>query len=363
MQKQGFTLAEVLITIGIIGTVSAITLAVLIPNIQQKIKDEQARSIQHKLTLATERINVNELIGPYNSTMDFVNELKNYLKIIKICDNSNISACWPYSKIDLGNGKVFEVKNATTGINTFNKPNTETKKYSSPNVGIVTADGTPMIISYNQNCQQLDSAKQYAWTTIDGKPVTNATADCVSAVFEINGKKGANHLGDDVRLFNASWLNNVCGNGDTIASCMGKYFIPEPLTMEQCEALLDKGLGINRCVSQNLRWAAGIEKCGGVKKVPTMTQLGELASLIYLDENNKHPNMAGYYNYGNSNGRIYGGIAILDKNSSVYKNLQLGGGIFSNEDSGHSAKSFNFTQNGIFWTHDNSNAGFICLSE
>ena len=49
-KNQGFTLAEVLITLGVIGVVAAMTLPTLLTNIQQRVKNEQIRDVQYKFT-------------------------------------------------------------------------------------------------------------------------------------------------------------------------------------------------------------------------------------------------------------------------------------------------------------------------
>ena len=51
-QKSGFTLAEVLITLGIIGVVAAITLPILIANYQKKVTEERLKQVYSVLHLA-----------------------------------------------------------------------------------------------------------------------------------------------------------------------------------------------------------------------------------------------------------------------------------------------------------------------
>ncbi len=73
-KKAAFTLAEVLITLGIIGVVAALTLPALLTNIQSRVRAEQSRSVQYKFSLATEKMARLNLIGPYDSTDAFVDE-------------------------------------------------------------------------------------------------------------------------------------------------------------------------------------------------------------------------------------------------------------------------------------------------
>ena len=277
-KRVAFTLAEVLITLGIIGIVAALTLPALLTNIQSKVRAERSRSVQYKFSLATEKMARLNLIGPYDSTDAFVDELQKHLKISKRCNASNLRGCWPYDTVDLGDGKTWDISKTKTGKQLgMNKD--DDNDYTSDNVGIVTADGTPMILSYNKKCKAIDSLEKLSWTTTDNKPLSNASASCVAAVYEINGTGKPNKLSNDVVLFNANKLGNACAielNG----KCFGAPFTPKPLTQAGCEA--EKGnLGIQNCYYDDDYWAGAVKQCGGVSKMPTMDDLGKLASQLY----------------------------------------------------------------------------------
>ena len=277
-KKVAFTLAEVLITLGIIGVVAALTLPALLTNIQSKVRAERSRSVQYKFSLATEKMARLNLIGPYDSTDAFVDELQKHLKISKRCNASNLRGCWPYDTVDLGNGKTWDISKTKTGKQ-LGMNNDDNNDYTSDNVGIVTADGTPMILSYNKKCKAIDSLEKLSWTTTDNKPLSNSSASCVAAVYEINGTGKPNKLSNDVVLFNANKLGNACAielNG----KCFGAPFTPKPLTKAKCEA--EKGnLGIQNCPYNDDYWAGAVKQCGGVSKMPTMDDLGKLASQLY----------------------------------------------------------------------------------
>ena len=279
-KKAAFTLAEVLITLGIIGVVAALTLPALLTNVQSKIRGEQKRSVMYKFSLATEKMARLNLIGPYDSTDAFVDELQKHLKISKRCNASNLRGCWPYDTVDLGNGKTWDISKTKTGKQLgMNKD--DDNDYTSDNVGIVTADGTPMILSYNKKCKAIDSLERLNWITNDkdNKPVTNPSANCVAAVFEINGTGKPNKLSNDVVLFHANKLGSGCAF-EVGSKCFGAPFAPTPLTKAECEA--EKGnLGIQGCYYDDDYWAGAVKQCGGVSKMPTMDDLGKLASQLY----------------------------------------------------------------------------------
>ena len=277
--KTAFTLAEVLITLGIIGIVAAMTLPTLNQAINNRVRAEQTRTVKYKFTKATEKMNSLGLIGPYASTDAFVDELQKHLKIMKRCDSSHLRECWPYDEVDLGNGKTWDISKTRTGKQ-LKMEDSDSTDYSSNNVGIVTADGTPMILSYNKKCEALDPVKQYTWSTSDGKPVSNATAGCVAAVFEINGGAKPNKFGTDVVAFNAGGLGSGCAV-EIGSLCFTAPFSPTPMTKAECEAQ-KSALGIKSCYVDHDYWAGAVKQCGGVSKMPTMAQLGELASQMYV---------------------------------------------------------------------------------
>ena len=278
-RKFGFTLAEVLITLGIIGVVAALTLPTLNQAVNKRVRAEQIRTVKYKFTKATDKMNSLGLIGPYNSTAAFVAELQKHLKIAKVCPSSKLRECWPYDKITLLDGKEYEVTKIQTGKQ-FQMKNSDTADYSSPNVGIITGDGTPMILSYNTKCEALDPVKNYGWSTEDNKPVSNATASCVAAVFEVNGTGKPNKQNDDVALFNANGLGSSCAIELDNGKCFTAAFSPKPLTRAECEA--QKGeLGIKACFYDDDYWAGAVKQCGGVNNLPTMADLGKMASAIY----------------------------------------------------------------------------------
>ena len=278
-RKVAFTLAEVLITLGIVGVVAALTLPALLTNVQAKIRAEQIRSAKYKFSLATEKMARLNLIGPYDSTDAFVDELQKHLKISKRCDVNKLRGCWPYETVDLGNGKTWDISKTKTGSQLGMETN-DNQDYSSNNVGIVTADGVPMILSYNKKCPAIDSLEKLSWSTTDNKPESNSSANCVAAVFEINGTGKPNKLSNDVVLFNADGLGSSCAI-EVGGKCFGSTFAPEPISRAECESL--KGsLGIPSCYREVDYWAGLVKHCGGVSKVPTMADLAKIASSLYV---------------------------------------------------------------------------------
>ncbi|MBR5518071.1 MAG: hypothetical protein IKV86_03495, partial [Clostridia bacterium] len=134
-------------------------------------------------------------------------------------------------------------------------------------VGIVTADGTPMILTYSPNCTPLDAERTYSWSTVDNKPETNATTNCISAIFDINGKNGPNRIGKDVRT-----LNSILGYKTYSATYINK---------SACEDLKKRKL-VNGCIYDNDYFAGAVKKCNDVGlHLPSMQTLANIAGATY----------------------------------------------------------------------------------
>ncbi len=288
---SGFTLAELLITLGIIGVVAVLVLPSLMTNVNDRVNAEKIRSAKYKFTKATDHMKSLGLIGPYSSTDAFVDELQKYFKIAKRCDANHLRACWPTDTVKLENGKEWDIANTKTGKEL--KMTENDGDYTSDNVGIITADGTPMILSYNKKCESLDPMKTYGWTTSNGKPETNATAGCVAAVFEINGNGRPNTFRKDVIAFNANGLGSACSI-EIDGKCFGAAFSPTPMTYAECAGenatsaeheteagSYAKSLGISKCFYTNDYWAGAVKQCNGIQNMPTMADLGKIVSLLY----------------------------------------------------------------------------------
>ena len=271
-RKSAFTLAETLIALAIIGIVAALTIPNLMYNYQQRVMKEQVRTAKYKLTQATNLMNTKGLITAYPTTKDFVDVLSQHLKLIKVCDNNNLRDCWPTDKITVPNStngtadgtfKTVDVKDLTTGTS-ISSLGLGTK--DTLTMGIVTADGVPMILTYSPYCTPLDQYTIYPYSLQDGKPVTNATTNCISAIFDVNGSKGPNRIGTDVRT-----LNSLFG--------YAKFGVTS-ITKSECEKL-GKDL-VNDCYYDNDYYAGAVKKCNDMHMhLPDMQTLANIAGAYY----------------------------------------------------------------------------------
>ena len=273
MKKIAFTLAEVLITLGIIGVVAAITLPMLIANIQDRVQTARVQNIKQKFSKATDKmLSVSGLNG-YDSTEAFVTELQNHLKLAKICDNSHLQECWPTEKVIIDdNGKEWDISNTKTAKQLI-MTNDDSHDWDDT-MGIITADGTAMILSYNKKCD-IDTSKPVVWTADN----SGSTA-CIAAVFDWNGEKKPNKLSKDVIAFNAGGLGSGCA-----FELGGKCFMAPKLAntyLTKAECAARKGeLGLTYCNNGNDYYAGAAAECGGTSKIASKADVALIASEIY----------------------------------------------------------------------------------
>ena len=256
----------------------------LITNIQDRIQQKRIENINQKLSKVTDKMAVQSGLTGYGTTMAFVQEMSKHMKIAKICDNEHLAECWPTQEVTLNDeGKTWEIaktKNAKTL-----KISTNAEDWADT-VGIVTGDGTGMILSYNKKCEFNVDDGGLKYDNSTGK--SNSLA-CLSGVYDWNGSSKPNKLKKDVTTLGmATGLGTECAI-EAGGKCFTAAFTPTPLTYAQCEAEKDK-LGIKGCYSNDY-WAGAVKQCGGVSKMPTEADLTELAKVLYNTSNIRSSNL------------------------------------------------------------------------
>ena len=283
--RFGFTLAEVLITLGIIGVVAAMTMPVLINNVQARVKAKRIENIKQKLSKATDKMAVQSGMTDYGDTLAFVTELNKHMKLAKICDNAHIAECWPVPEVNLKDkGKTWEISK-TQNAKTLKIPKDSQPNYADT-VGIITADGTSLILSYDKKCSF--DVNNTGLKFNEASALSNSMS-CLAGVFDWNGSSKPNKLGEDILTIGlAAGLGTDCAI-EVNGKCFTAPFFPTPLTRAECETEKDR-LGIKKCYDDTDYWAGAVKQCGGVSKMPTMDDLSKLATELYKE----HPSV--YHN-------------------------------------------------------------------
>ncbi len=176
---NGFTLAEVLITLGIIGVVASLTMPGLIRDYQNKVYETSNLVFENSMGEALRQMNIAEDLTGHATTKDFIEALKKYLKIVEVCEANNLTACFP-DKINSSDGEPIEVAKADfIG---------EAEEWKTGLMGIVLQNGTGAIIKYNPNCQS--------------KGITSTVRDlehCAMIAYDTNGKSHPNAPNKDIQ--------------------------------------------------------------------------------------------------------------------------------------------------------------------
>ena len=264
IHSNGFTLAEVLITLGIIGVVAALTIPTLVSNYKQRAWDTAANVFERKLEESLKAMNTQQTLAGYSNTLDFVNELSKHFKVTRVCKNNDLLTCFE-DKVWWGAGDaepeevdMAEIKTASN----FGQDDWDTEI-----IGVQFANGTTGLVAYNPDCKQNPYSNQITGTS------------CLALLYDTDGFKTPNTSGKDLRSINVSKLGRTCAF-ELGGTCFGTPFTPTPLTKAECEAEKDK-LGIKWCYNGEDDWAGAVKACGGINNIPSMDQIADIANFVY----------------------------------------------------------------------------------
>jgi len=201
-KRFGFTLAEVLITLAIIGVVATMTIPTLIADYQQKSWDTATSVFNRRLGEALKIMNASGTLANHDTTAEFVEELSKHIKIVKTCDKGSLDDCF-----------VSEISTTADPVETSklqsakNLNSTADPEYGTDTMGVMFADGTSALIAYNKNTPQDPYSNKIVELTRgdDGKSVGLSTK-AVSILYDVNGLKSPNQMdsGKDIRGINVS---------------------------------------------------------------------------------------------------------------------------------------------------------------
>ncbi len=283
-KRVAFTLAETLITLAIIGVVAAITIPSLVKNYNEKAWSTAQKVFTERLEVATRQMNTEEKLAGYSSTMDFVNELKKYIKITRVCDNNNITKC--FNKEVIWNEGEDPIDMSTIK----NAASLGQDDWDTDTVAVQFANGVNAIIAYNPNTTQEPFNNQFS-----------ATSNSMAILYDVSGNKNPNTNGKDIGKINVENLAGVTGCmipelADTM--CISQILAPgtgySPMTLEECnQAVSDGELGIQACYYSSDYWAGAVKACGGINNMPSQDQLTQLAKYVYGTDS---INSSGYTN-------------------------------------------------------------------
>ena len=271
--RAAFTLAEVLITLAVIGIVAALTLPGLIQNHNEKAWSTAKDLWEKKLTETVRRMNTDGVMTGHNTTEDFMDTFKQYMKVIKTCDNTDINKCYSPKVVTTGsNEEPLEVE--TDSLTSASSMGLSDWQTNTNTMSFVVADGTTVIMAYQPECPYADPIED-----------TGSQVSCMGYMVDVNGKKGPNRVGKDIQL-SSGVAFSTCDNpiGDM---CWSTEFAPTAINTcfdgtEEDKAYDQTGDSNGYCA--NNYWAGAKKACDQKNmSLPTRAQLAQLASNLYVD--------------------------------------------------------------------------------
>ena len=276
LRKQGFTLAEVLITLGVIGVVAALTIPTLVSSYQEKAWNTSASVFEKKMEDALNIMFAQESLEDCSSTEDFVTELSKNFKVTKICQNYELENCFP-EKFVYGLTAYEEVDVSTLTDSSKLKD----ESYNTNTMGLQFGNGVVAILAYNPSCIDDNYSNQISLTS------------CVSMIYDTSGRAEPNTVNKDVRMLNVDTLYAFKLDGVKYSS----VFPSSSHTWNACNSNgssdneADKKImstyGIEECYPGDDGtdyWAGAAIACGGADNLPTPENLAAIANYVYNTE-------------------------------------------------------------------------------
>ena len=208
-----FTMAEILLSLTIIGVVAAITLPSLTGNINERTWNTQRKALYARFSQA---IALMPSLNGYGTLTEdasgsiedtaaetFVTSgLSKVLKINNICDNEHLEDCGITIKMTNAIGSNISMPIKVSDLNSLNTSvgfvdeggnNVSYSHVDAKAAAFETANGESLLAFYNPTCSDIEvnSADGSKWV---------ADKLCANFIYDLNGSKGPNTFGKDIGL-------------------------------------------------------------------------------------------------------------------------------------------------------------------
>ena len=221
-KSQAFTMAEILLSLTIIGVVAAITLPSLTGNINERTWNTQRKALYARMSQA---ISLMPALNGYGtlvegddstSAQDTATEtlltdgLAKVLKINNICDNEHLEDCGIVTSFTNMAGSQINTPTTLYELSSwFRSIAYSGSSYSTMNTKVAafeTQNGESIVTYYNQSCrtEYLNQESTTVYGNAYGFPQANM---CLNFIYDLNGNKGPNTVGKDIGIitvFNAT---------------------------------------------------------------------------------------------------------------------------------------------------------------
>ena len=206
-----FTMAEILLSLTIIGVVAAITLPSLTGNINERTWNTQRKALYARFSQAIALMPALNGYGTYtedetgstvedNAAETFITAgLSKVLKINNICDNSHIADCGLTSKITTQVATKIDtpldMRTLNNIIVNYSVPQGFTARsiYNTKAAAFETANSESILTFYNPSCG----------ANVEGVGDAAQEKMCANFIYDLNGTKGPNTVGKDIGYITA----------------------------------------------------------------------------------------------------------------------------------------------------------------
>lgn len=211
--SRGFTLAEVLITLSVIGIVAAITLPSLLINVNEKAWDAQRKALYARMAQAIGQMNTLSGFGTFALGGDdgttvtedtaaetfILNGLSKVYKISNTCGPDKLSSCGlPSSIITLNSASEIDFPKNMEELNpkllerTGELGSSSGSNANTSAAAFETANGESVAVYYNPFCGSDSDANHNVQNKM-----------CVNFIYDLNGSTGPNQVGKDIGFITA----------------------------------------------------------------------------------------------------------------------------------------------------------------
>ena len=218
-QCLAFTMAEILLSLTIIGVVAAITLPSLTGNINERTWNTQRKALYARFSQA---IMLMPALNGYGTVSEdesgsivedtaaetfITNGLSKVLKINNICDYEHLADCGITSKYTNTAGSITSTAQTLFQLNTGfrnvggSSGNVSYSTLNTKAAAFETQNGESIITYYNPSCST--ETRVAGYNEIGNDVSIPQAVMCVNFIYDLNGTKGPNTVGKDIGFITA----------------------------------------------------------------------------------------------------------------------------------------------------------------